>query len=361
MSDQNNISSELSPRPLTKTVDYESSKVVFSGLCLVVGGVVAIAVILARAWFITPASGYWNEFACTVTHSKVVSPQRFNGRLHRAAIGLRYHDGSRTYTGEVSSLSVIRATGPESNGGYVSDRSKQQRIVDSHPVGLQRTCFVDPENRGNIVFEFEAPTPWYWALGGLVMMLLGGFIVVTELNLWWRFGLGERPLRYRPTDNSSVGPVNFKKLTPQGNEIKLGLDEGRPALGDTVKLDWELLDDDKDLEVVSVVLEGKEKVVPPEPSKWELTRPVTDVEHIFASVRQVLPTSTTSSRVGSVDIPIPHDLMHSFESEHHKVEWAIKFFTRHAKSRETCVLCPLTVRIGWTTKIGERSRAWLWD
>jgi len=176
------IGHSLKPSSKPSNKERGWSNTWYVGWCLIIGGIVLIQAEVIRYRSNNQASDSWNEYACTVIHSRVVSPRRFYDELHRAAVDVRYYEGSTTYSGEVSGLSAFSGRDPNANGGYVRDRAEQQRIIDKYPVGLQRTCFVDPKNRKKIVFEFDTQIPWIGFIGGILMLVLGGLLVTVELR-----------------------------------------------------------------------------------------------------------------------------------------------------------------------------------
>lgn len=306
-----------------------------------------IGLVTSQYIFETNAKNTWNEFACIVTDSKLVSPLRHHGKLHRAAISVRYEDGTESFRGELTTLSELRAA--KSNGGYVPDRKGQQTLVDKHPAGTQFTCFVDAQNRRNIVLELERRSPWVRLIVLFFFIGLGALVIAIHLKLLWLIGLGERPVRYKPDDNRPTGPTSFKQKTREGHEIRLRLSETSPAVGDTVNLEWQFPESFKEIDFVSINLEGREMIVRPEPSKWEIPNEPSDNEHLFYCESQRIPTALTQAGTGNTTFLIGSNLMHSFESTNHRIEWAIKFFVRQGRTENIHIHCPLTVRVGENT------------
>jgi hypothetical protein len=86
----------------------------------------------------------WEPVPCTILYSGLDSRTR-SGKKTKYRIKMRYEYvwGGETLTGDTYSFSVGRSAG----------RPRKQAVVDAHPTGSKATCFVNPENPGQSVFD----------------------------------------------------------------------------------------------------------------------------------------------------------------------------------------------------------------
>jgi hypothetical protein len=122
-----------------------------------------LQVLSARDWTVTP---------CTIVSSRVQSHRGDDGTTYRVDILYRYEFAGREH----------RSNRYQFVGGSSSGYQGKARIVGRHPVGAQRTCYVNPRNPAEAVLERGlTPEMWFGAIP-VVFMLVGAVGTIAMLR-----------------------------------------------------------------------------------------------------------------------------------------------------------------------------------
>ncbi|MCC5805769.1 MAG: DUF3592 domain-containing protein [Opitutales bacterium] len=143
-------------------------------------------------------SGSWPQVPCRIVSSEVESRRTSDGTTYRVAIRFQYKYEGRQYTGGSHGFDTAWSSG----------RASKQRIVGEFPVGLETTCYVDPDNPETAVLSRAVPTfawimlPFSGAffLAGLAVML-GSLGVLPEK---WALTFGSSHRRVTQEDHGTA-------------------------------------------------------------------------------------------------------------------------------------------------------------
>ncbi|MDZ7616584.1 MAG: DUF3592 domain-containing protein [Patescibacteria group bacterium] len=113
--------------------------------------------------------------------------------------------------------------------------------------------------------------------------------------------------------------VPYQCLAMLNPSLVLEVDTATPALGSTLQIDWRLQGQAGRLSTLKLQLVGEEHA-----TYRRGTNSVTDKHTLFEQI--VLETSDMAEIVagGHLDVLIPADVMHSFESDNNKIVWSFK-------------------------------------
>jgi hypothetical protein len=105
----------------------------------------------------------WNAVPCTVISSRVQSHSSDDGTTYSADILYAYEIEGREY----------RANRYQFLGGSSSGRRGKQRIVDQHPPGAKKICYVNPRDPTDAVLYRGFSTMMWFGLIPLVFVAVG--------------------------------------------------------------------------------------------------------------------------------------------------------------------------------------------
>lgn len=112
-----------------------------------------------RAW----QARSWVEIPCTVVSSHVHENRDSDGSTYRPVIVYEYRFEGRTYTSDRYNFV----------GGSSSGRTGKQAVVDAHPPGAERRCFVNPRDPAQAVLVRGFSGEMLFGLIPLVFALIG--------------------------------------------------------------------------------------------------------------------------------------------------------------------------------------------
>lgn len=168
------------------------------------------------------AARSWPPVPCTVIESRVDESHSDDGTTYRALVIASYPHGGAEY----------RAPYDFSGSVYSSGYNGKAEMVARYPVGLQTTCYVNPEDPTESVISRDLSGSYFFGLFGLLFFLPGvagmvwvlGSLVGTKrapppavrLDPGAPFGV------VNPQGDDVSGPVELKpKATPLGKLIGL--------------------------------------------------------------------------------------------------------------------------------------------
>ena len=106
----------------------------------------------------------WVETPCTIVSSEVEVHLDGEGNTYSIEIKYDYDFNGRPYRGERYHFMY---------GMSSSGRSGKQKVVDRYPVGLQTSCYVDPDDPSEAVLNRGLTADLWWGLFSLPFLAVG--------------------------------------------------------------------------------------------------------------------------------------------------------------------------------------------
>jgi hypothetical protein len=110
----------------------------------------------------TNSSGDWVETPCTVTFSEVDVNRDGDGTTYRPKVEFEYVVEGKNHVSDAFDFTSLNRS-----------KSRCQEIVKANPVGLQTSCFFDPNKHDDAVIERDYDFSWFACLFPLVFVLIG--------------------------------------------------------------------------------------------------------------------------------------------------------------------------------------------
>lgn len=363
--DTTSVSRSISGRA-TKRAKGWVMAAVFATFVILGGGVFA-------GFFLRPAmmaldAPNWEETPCEVIFSRVGRHSDSDGATYSVDILFSYRvDGTEYRSSRYRFVNF-------SSSGYSSKRS----VVEKHPPGTRAVCYVNPRNPEEAVMDRRISATLLVGLipAGLFAVGLAGLVyTVPRMRrtrepeaMTARLPHAAEPLVLRPSVGSfgrltgtavfalfwngviavfiwqaiagwrsgspswflmlflvpftlvgiaSIGAVGYYFLALFSPKPEIMLTPGSVPLGGSATVDWRIRHGVRSIERLQIYLEGRE-----EATYTRGTDTVTD-KHTFARIdmAELLPPAAMTR--GTAGFSIPRDSMHSFESRHNKVIWAL--------------------------------------
>ncbi len=128
------------------------------------------AVFAVPAWQVVRARS-WTPVPCEILDSEVEDHPADDGDTYSVELRYRYEVGGRKYVGDRYTFL----------GGSSSGSESKQRIVDRLPPGTRTTCWVDPADPSEAVFERGFTRDYLWILLPLLFVAIGAGGIVLGL------------------------------------------------------------------------------------------------------------------------------------------------------------------------------------
>ncbi|QEG23881.1 DUF3592 domain-containing protein [Mariniblastus fucicola] len=159
-----------------KPVSTQDSKANGRG-CLVLFGSVFVILGLVLAWFIAispivkaASSSDWVETPCTINVSKVDVDRGDDSTTYRPRVEFSYVFDGQEFSSETYDFTSLNRA-----------KSRCQEIVDANPVGMQTSCFVDPNDPESSVIARDYDFSWFGLLFPLFFSGVGLAFVLSAL------------------------------------------------------------------------------------------------------------------------------------------------------------------------------------
>ncbi|OVE76166.1 hypothetical protein BVX97_01895 [bacterium E08(2017)] len=310
----------------------------------------------------------WPEVECTIESSRVQTHEGDDGDTYSVDILYRYEYEGRMY----------RSNKYKFIGGSSSGYSGKRKVVNDHPVGSKKKCYVNPDEPSEAVLRRGFTPDLLLLLIPVVPLLIGFFgFSYTVKKLFLRQVAPETP-DWMPIIDAEIrdGKMILKPKTSPASKMigilifwiiwslivyfmisanikgngppilmtvifslfEIGITFGlihtllsmfnakpilsistlEPRLGSSFILSYALKGRVSSISKLKITIEGRE-----EATYQRGTNTVTD-KSTFSTIN-VVDTSTESEfSAGSKEIDIPADSMHSFVASHNKIIWSIK-------------------------------------
>jgi len=314
----------------------------------------------------------WVEISCVIDSSEVESHSSSDGTTYSVEISFHYTVGSQTYQSDTYNFSNASSSG----------RGGKAEVVARYPVGTEHSCWVNPEDPTEAVLSREIPGIVYFIIPfSSVFMVIGAFALVGTAGLLpekWSLTFNSRHKRVATeaagtqqlkSSSSGIGKVIaitfaacfwngivsvfllqlikshqsgrpdwfltiflipfvligiglifgiFHSLLALANpKLELTLSESSPALGDKVQLEWSATKPLTKVRNLKISLQGEEAA-----TYRRGTNSVTDKSIFHRDLLLELDQPANQQR-GTLELTIPIDSMHSFDSSNNKISWQI--------------------------------------
>ncbi len=115
----------------------------------------------------TNSSSDWVEAPCTITFSEVDVNNDGDGTTYRPKVEFKYVVEGKNHESDAFDFTSL-------------NRSKKRcrEIVEANPIGLQTSCFYDPEKHDDAVIERNYDFSWFACLFPMVFVLVGLGIIL---------------------------------------------------------------------------------------------------------------------------------------------------------------------------------------
>lgn len=159
-------------------------------------GLVALYVIFVRPAIKTLQARDWNAVPCTILSSRVSTHSGGDdGNTYSVDIAYSYKVAGREY----------RANRYHFVGGSSSGREGKQKIVDAHPPGVEKICYVNPADPTDAVLHRNFSPEMFFGLIPLIFVVVGAGGIIATI----------RP-RIPTHPSSSSSPIDLK---PQASPV----------------------------------------------------------------------------------------------------------------------------------------------
>ncbi len=143
-------------------------------------------------------SGSWPQVPCRIVSSEVESRRTSDGTTYRVAIRFQYTYEGRQYAGGSHGFDTT----------WSSRRASKQEIISQFPVGLETTCYVNPDNPEIAVLNRAVPTTaWITLPFAGIFVLLGLLFFLGSIGYLpekWRLSFGSSHRRVTQEDQGTA-------------------------------------------------------------------------------------------------------------------------------------------------------------
>ena len=147
---------------------------VFFLIFMVAGGLVTFFFTIRPIWSSLAASN-WKSVPCTILSSRVHENRgdSDSGPTYLIEMEYRYEIDGKFYQGDRYNFVSFSSSG----------RTAKQKVVKQHPVGAERTCYVDPKDPSRSVINPSITLSMFIGLFGLIFIVvgLGGIFFINRL------------------------------------------------------------------------------------------------------------------------------------------------------------------------------------
>ena len=335
----------------------------------------------------------WVEVDCIINSSEVESHSSSDGTTYSVEISFHYTVGGQRYRSDTYNFDT----------GSSSGHSGKAEVVARYPVGSEHPCWVNPEDPNQAVLSRDIPTIVYIIIPfSSVFMIIGLIALLGTAGLLpkkWSFNFNNRHKRVATeaagtqqlkSQSSGLGKVigvtlmacfwngivsvflfqlikSYQSGRPDwfltlflipfvligiglifgifhsilaltNPKIELTLSESSPALGDRVQLEWSATKPLTKVRNLKISLQGNEAA-----TYRRGTNSVTDNSTFFYDILLELDQPATQQR-GTLELTIPLDSMHSFDSGNNKIIWQISVNGDIPRFPDIQNTYPITVR-----------------
>ncbi|MFV2073494.1 MAG: DUF3592 domain-containing protein [Thermoanaerobaculales bacterium] len=362
---------ETAPSISQQARSKTGKKVLLAGglIFVVIGGSLFIAIFILPMIRLVRATS-WPEVPCTVISSTVRSQSSDDGATYSVDILYEYEFSGRTWRSNRYNFLDV------SSSGYAN----KKEIVDRHPPGANRICWVNPGDPTDAVLDRAFHAYYLLGLLPLIFVLAGGALVAVSQKMTPKSRgstappmiaepIGDGPVELKTSASPAAKLFAFIFITLFWNGIvsvfvwqviaswrtgqpnwmltifmipfvliglglaigivysalalanprpKLRLSPPRPRLGDDLRIEWRFAGRSSRIHKLSIFVEGRE-----EATYRRGTDTLTDTE-VFATIRLVDSVNNWEIAKGIAEISFPEDTMHSFTAVRNKIVWSIK-------------------------------------
>jgi hypothetical protein len=314
----------------------------------------------------------WIETRCIIDSSEVESHHSDDGTTYSVAISFHYTAKGQQYASDTYNFSTASSSG----------RSGKTKVVALYPVGSEQICWVNPEDLSEAVISRDIPAIVYFIIPFCsIFMLVGLGVSLGSTGLLpkkWALKFNSRHKRVATeasgteklkSRSSGIGKVIgitlvacfwngivsvflvqliqsynsghpdwfltiflipfvliglcfifgiFHSLLALANpKLELTLSESSPALGDMVQLEWSASKPLTKVRNLRISLQGEEAA-----TYRRGTNSTTDKSTFYRDIVLDLDQPAIHQR-GTLELTIPVDCMHSFESANNKITWQL--------------------------------------
>lgn len=335
----------------------------------------------------------WIETSCIIDSSEVESHRSDDGTTYSVEISFHYTAKGQQYQSDTYNFSSASSSG----------RSGKAEVVARYPVGSEQTCWINPEDFSEAVISRDIPGIVYFAIPfSSIFMLIGLAVGLGSTGLLpkkWGISFNSRHKRVATeasgteklkSKSSGIGKVIgitfvacfwngivsvflvqliksynsghpdwfltvflipfvligiglilgiFHSLLALANpKLELTLSESSPALGDTVQLEWSATKPLTKVRNLKISLQGEEAA-----TYRRGTNSTTDKSTFCHDIVLELDQPATQQR-GTLELTIPVDSMHSFDSANNKITWQLSVHGEIPRFPDIKNIYPITVR-----------------
>ncbi|CAA6696796.1 MULTISPECIES: DUF3592 domain-containing protein [unclassified Lentimonas] len=335
----------------------------------------------------------WVEVSCVIHSSEVESHRGSDSTTYSVEISFDYTVSGQPYQSDTYNFSNASSSG----------RGDKAEVVARYPVGSAHSCWVNPEDPSEAVLSRDIPGSVYFIIPfSSVFMIIGAFFLLGTAGLLpkkWGFSFNSRHKRVTTeaagtqqlkSSSSGIGKVIavtfaacfwngivsvflfqliksyqggrpdwfltiflipfvligiglifgiFHSLLALANpKIELTLSESSPALGDKVQLEWSATKPLTKVRNLKIALQGEEAA-----TYRRGTNSVTDKSTFYRDLLLELDQPAAQQR-GTLELTIPTDSMHSFDSSNNKIVWQISVDGEIPRFPDIKNTYPITVR-----------------
>lgn len=314
---------------------------------------------------------HWHIVGCTITRSYVDSKRGDDGTAYKAIINVSYEINNQRFNGGSYNF----------DESYSSGRSGKRDIVKRYPVGQDVECWVNPENPSQAVLNKDIPTMvWFIIPFTSIFVLVGAAAILGTLGLVPKINLNTT--RYKPVSMNQQGFTELKPrygvkkklgfslvfslfwngivsvfvyqiwqdfqrgepewglvifisifvlvgigtiiwviynlLALSNPQPTLHVTEGRPELGERIRVSWAFTGNIKKISQLNISLEGCEKAT------YRVGTDTRTDTHVFYQEELISVASPSAHSQLYTNVTIPENSMHSFDASNNKVEWQLK-------------------------------------
>ena len=335
----------------------------------------------------------WIEASCIIDSSEVESHRSDDGTTYSVEIRFHYTAKGQQYTSDTYNFSSASSSG----------RSGKAEVVARYPVGSEQICWVNPGDLSQAVLSRDIPSIVYFVIPFTsVFMVIGLAVLLGTAGLLpkkWAIKFNSRHKRVATeasgteqlkSKSSGIGKVIgitfvacfwngivsvflvqliksynsghpdwfltvflipfvliglglifgiFHALLALANpKLELTLSESSPALGDTVQLEWSATKPLTKVRNLRIALQGEEAA-----TYRRGTNSNTDKSTFYRDIVLELDQPATQQR-GTLELTIPVDSMHSFDSANNKITWQLCVDGEIPRFPDIKNIYPITVR-----------------
>jgi hypothetical protein len=338
-------------------------------------------------------SDNWIQTSCIIDSSEVESHRSDDGTTYSVEISFHYTVDGQRYQSDTYNFDSSSSSG----------RSGKAEVVARYPVGTEHICWVNPDDATKAVLSRDIPSIVYFVIPftsifmviGLGVLLgtagllpkkwtlkfsnrhkrvsteasgtqqlkpsssgIGRVFAITFAACFWNGIVGIFLMQvvksYRNGDQdwfltiflipfvligiAIIFGIFHSLLALTNPKLEVTLSESSPALGDSVQLEWSATKPLTKVRHLKITIEGMEAA-----TYRRGTNSVTDRSTFYREILLELDRPATQQR-GTIELNIPVDSMHSFDSGNNKIVWQLCVDGEIPRFPDIKDRYPLTVR-----------------